>query len=269
MALHVQKYGDVTRLRMSSAGGRATGYDVSTYIVRGVMVDTGFYHARHALVHAVDSLHVRGAIVTHWHEDHAGNAGLLAGRGLPILARPDTEAILRDRPHIRLYRRVIWGHQPAFASPLVAFDAGSLRTIHTPGHSLDHQVVLDEETGTLFSGDLWLGVHARTLHASEDPYQIIESLQIVRALAPDRMFDAHRGFVERPVHSITAKIEWLGETLQTVERRVAAGDGDRAIVREVLGGEELAATVSFGDYSRENLVKALRADVQTMRGWWR
>ncbi len=258
MALHVQKYGDVTRLRMSSAGGRATGYDVSTYIVCGVMIDTGFHRARRALVGAVDSLHVRGAIVTHWHEDHAGNAGLLASRGLPILARPDTEAILRERPPIRLYRRAIWGHQPALTSPLVAFDTGRLRTIYTPGHSLDHQVVLDEETGTLFSGDLWLGVRARTLHASEDPYQIVESLRIVRALAPDRMFDAHRGFVERPVQAITAKIEWLGETLQTVERRLTAGDSDHAIVHEVLGGEEFAAIVSFGDYSRGNLVKAVR-----------
>jgi glyoxylase-like metal-dependent hydrolase (beta-lactamase superfamily II) len=258
MALHIKKYGDVTRLRMSSAGGRATGYDVSAYVIRGVMIDAGFHLARRALVEAVDSLRVRGAIVTHWHEDHAGNVGLLASRGLPILARPDTEAILRDRPHIRLYRRVIWGHQSALVSPLVSFDAGALRRIHTPGHSSDHQVVMDQETGTLFSGDLWLGVRARILHSSEDPYQIIESLRVVLALGPDRMFDAHRGFVEHPVRAITSKIEWLGETLQTVERRVAAGDSDRAIVREVLGGEEAAAIVSLGEYSRRNLVRAVR-----------
>jgi hypothetical protein len=80
----------------------------------------------------------------------------------------------------------------------------------------------------------------------------------VLALAPERMFDAHRGFVERPVQAIQSKIDWLGETLETVERRIAAGASDRSIVRDVLGGEEVAAIVSFGDYSRRNLVKAVR-----------
>jgi glyoxylase-like metal-dependent hydrolase (beta-lactamase superfamily II) len=234
------------------------GYDVSSYVIRGVMIDTGFHHARRALADAVDVLAVRGAIITHWHEDHAGNAALLASRGLPIVARADTEAILRDRPHIQLYRRVVWGRPPALASQLLGFAPSGLRCVHTPGHSTDHQVVWDSETGTLFSGDLWLGVRARILHTTEDPYQIVDSLRVALALAPDRMFDAHRGFVERPVQAIQAKIDWLGETLQTIERRVAAGASDRAIVRDVLGGEEAAAIVSFGNYSRRNLVTAVR-----------
>jgi hypothetical protein len=42
---------------------------------------------------------------------------------------------------------------------------------------------------------------------------------------------------------------------------VRAGSTDRAIVRRVLGGEELAGYVSGGDYSRGNLVKAVRRRV--------
>jgi hypothetical protein len=60
------------------------------------------------------------------------------------------------------------------------------------------------------------------------------------------------------VDAITAKIDWLSETIGVIESRIAAGDDDRAIVREVLGGEENAAIVSRGDYSRRNLVKAVR-----------
>jgi glyoxylase-like metal-dependent hydrolase (beta-lactamase superfamily II) len=258
MALHVEQYGDVTRLRMTSPGSRLVGLDVSAYIVRGVMIDTGFHHARHALARAVDTLGVRGAIVTHWHEDHAGNVALLAKRGLPIAVRGDTEATLRERPEVQLYRRLVWGHPPALVPPLVSFEHRGLRGVHTPGHTLDHQVVWDEDTGTLFSGDLWLGVRARIVHRSEDPYRIIESLRIALALAPDRMFDAHRGLVERPVQALQAKIDWLGEALETIERRIAAGASDRAIVREVLGGEELSGIVSLGDYSRRNLVAAVR-----------
>jgi len=243
---------------MSSAGSRAVGMDVSSYVIRGLMVDTGFHRARAELLAAVRAHHVRGAIVTHWHEDHAGNLQMLVDHGLPISMRADTETTVRTRPAIQLYRRVVWGHPPAVTSAVRAFDDHGLELIHTPGHSSDHQVVWDGETGTVFSGDLWLGVRARILHSTEDPYQIIESLRIVRAFSPERMFDAHRGFVSNATQAIDEKIDWLSEMLATMARDVRAGMSDREIVRRRLGGEEPAAYVSRGDYSRRNLVKAVR-----------
>jgi hypothetical protein len=42
---------------------------------------------------------------------------------------------------------------------------------------------------------------------------------------------------------------------------IAQGFSDRQIVKEVLGGEEMAAIASRGDYSRRNLVKAVRRRV--------
>lgn len=258
MSFQIEKFGDVLRLRMSNAASRAVGLDVSAYTLRGTMIDTGFHRVRASLLHAVDTLGVRAVIVTHWHEDHAGNAGAIADRGLPVVARPDTGATLRARPRIQLYRRVVWGYAPALLHATTTATPNGFQCIHTPGHSTDHQVVWDAESGTLFSGDLWLGVRSRVLHASENPYLIIESLRTVRALDPRRMFDAHRGLIERPGEAIGAKIQWLGETLQTIERRVADGWSDRAIVRHVLGGEQVTAIVSGGDYSRRNMVKAVR-----------
>ena len=79
------------------------------------------------------------------------------------------------------------------------------------------------------------------------------------------MFDAHRGFVDRPVEALDAKIRWLGGTLGEIERRVAEGWSDRAIVQRVLGGEEIAAVVSLGDYARRNLVRAVRRNVSKAR----
>lgn len=257
--LRVKKYGDVTRFQMASPGSVAARLHVSAYVLRGVMIDTGFHLARQALLAAVESTGVRGAIVTHWHEDHAGNVVALAARGLPIAARRDTADILRARPAIRLYRRLVWGRPPALVRELEPFDLDGLECLHTPGHSTDHQVVWDARTGTLFSGDLWLGVRARILHRTEDPYQIVGSLRRVEALSPERMFDAHRGFVENPTDAIHAKIDWLGSTMETIAERIRTGWSDGEIVRRVLGGEELAAYVSGGEYSRRNLVRAVRA----------
>lgn len=258
MTLVVERLGDVTRWHMSSGPGRAVGVTVSAYVYRGVLIDSGFHAARAALEAALATERLRGAVITHWHEDHAGNAALLASRGVPILLRPDTEEVLRARPLIQLYRRLIWGRPPALEADIARFDPDDLECIHSPGHSEDHQVVWFPDTRTLFSGDLWLGVRSRVLHVDEDPYQIVESLRRIAALEPERMFDAHRGLVAKPAESLMARADWLSRKLDKVEGQIAAGRGDRAIVTKLFGGEEMASVVSFGEYSRRNLVRAVR-----------
>lgn len=268
MTLRVETYDDVIRLRMSNVASRTVGLDVSAYVVRGVMIDTGFRRVRRALLAAARDTGVRGAIVTHWHEDHAGNAPELVAMGIPVVMRDDTTSILRTRPPIRLYRRVVWGWPPPLAVVPAApttFDVSELECVHTPGHSTDHQVVWDPTTRTVFSGDLWLGIRARVLHASEDPYQIIESLHRVAALEPERMFDAHRGLVADPRAALRVKIDWLGGTLATIEDRLRRGETDRQILADVLGGEEMAAIISQGDYARRNLISAVRRRIERIK----
>ena len=258
MTTRVEQFGDVRRLRMSSVGGRLVGIDVSAYVVRGVMIDTGFDRVHDELTSAIASLDVEGVIVTHWHEDHAGNVAALARLGMPICLAPGTESTLRAQPEIQLYRRSIWGRPPALESPIVPFVPSGFECAHTPGHSDDHHVVWDAETGTLFSGDLWLAIRSRVLHSSEDPYEIVESLRRAAALGPSRMFDAHRGLVENPVAALNAKADWLGEMLDAIAREIAEGRSDREIVNRLLEGEYRSAYISGGDYSRRNLVKAVR-----------
>jgi glyoxylase-like metal-dependent hydrolase (beta-lactamase superfamily II) len=254
VTLTIERYDDVTRLRMSSVASRAFGLDVSAYLIRGVLIDTGFTRVRQQFAGALDGLEVRGAIVTHWHEDHAGNVELLARRGVPIAVRADTLEVLRRRPAIRMYRVATWGRPPALRSSVTAFDPAPLEVIHTPGHSADHQVVWDPETRTVFSGDLWLGVRVKAMHPTEDPYETVASLRRLAALEPVRMFDAHRGVVRDPATALRAKADWMEETTAVIELGLADGWSVRRVVREVLGGEEGAAWVSGGEYSRRSYV---------------
>ena len=254
----LERFGDVTRVRLTSLGSRLAGMDVSAYLVRGVLVDSGFPHASRVLERFLDDTKLEGAMITHWHEDHAGNGPLLAARGVPLGMHEETAQRLRAAESIRLYRRVVWGTPPRLDVAVQPFAHPTLRLVHTPGHSPDHQVVWDAETGTVFSGDLWLGVRSRVMHESENPRLIIESLRTVRALGPQRMFDAHRGEVRDPSDALTAKIAWMEETLGTIDARLAEGWSDRAILDSVLGGDETVALLSFGEYARMNFVRAAR-----------
>ena len=254
----LERFGDVTRVRLTSLGSRLAGMDVSAYLVRGVLVDSGFPHARRVLSRFLDETRLEGALITHWHEDHAGNAPLLVSRGIPLGMHDETAERLRGAEPIRLYRRAVWGTTPRFEPHGQPFAHHALRFVHTPGHSPDHQVVWDAETGTVFSGDLWLGVRARVMHESENPRLIVDSLRVVRALGPQRMFDAHRGEVRDPLDALTAKIAWMEETLGTIDTRLDEGWSDRAILDSVLGGEETVAFLSLGEYARMNFVRAAR-----------
>src|SRR5207302_9709468 len=47
--IELQRFGDVERVRLASLGSRIAGLDVSAYLVRGILVDSGFPRARGAL----------------------------------------------------------------------------------------------------------------------------------------------------------------------------------------------------------------------------
>ena len=251
------RHEDVMRLRLWTRRSAAVGYDVSVYLVDGVLVDSGFPHVRRDVEAAVRELRPAGAIVTHWHEDHAGNAPTLATT-LPLWLPSYTEMKLRERQQVKIYRHFTWGRPRALVTDVKPFDPGALQCIPTPGHSPDHHVVFDPRTGTLFSADLWLGIRVRVVGRTENPYEIISSLERAIALSPVRMFDAHRGPVSNPVLALRAKKAWLQETVGDIERRIDAGQSDSQILREVLDGEERTALVSQGEYSRRNLVRAVR-----------
>lgn len=259
-------FGDVTRLRMWTLRSRAVGYDSSAYCVRGVLIDTGPHHTRRGLARAVRELRPRGVVVTHWHEDHAGNAVIVAASGLPMWMHEYTERKLRDFPRVKFYRHFTWGRPGNLTGDLKRFDPAPLQVIATPGHSPDHHVVWDAETRSLFSADLFLGVKVRIVGEHENPYEIVESLTRAVALKPVRMFDAHRGLVERPGIALAAKRDWLQETITAIERGLDAGDSEHQILRDVLGGEERTAWVSQGEYSRRNLVRSV-ARFRTSKDW--
>jgi ribonuclease/clavin/mitogillin len=250
----------VTRLRLSSWQGRLAGYEVSAYVLRGILVDTGFPRGARELAAALDVVKPRGAIITHWHEDHAGNVPMLAGRGLPMRMHATCEATLRAQPDIRAYRHVVWGRTPRLVAPLRDFDPSPLQVVPLPGHSPDHGGVWDAERLILVSGDLFLGVKVRVAHRSESPRRLLESLRVAAALEPRLLLDAHRGPVIDATAKLRAKIAWLDETIQTITAGAARGDASRAIARRVLGREDSVGYASFGEYSKLAFVMAVRRE---------
>ncbi len=253
---------DVLRLRMRSWQGMLAGYEVSAYMVRGVLIDTGFPRAARELHSALGALAPRGAVVTHWHEDHAGNAPSLVARGLPTHLHPECEGRLRTRPPIRAYRHLVWGATARLEAPVRPFDPAPLEVLHLPGHTRDHLVVWDAERKVLVSGDLFLGVKVRVAHESESPRTLVPSLRTAAALEPRLLLDAHRGPLTDAAAKLRAKADWLEDTIAEIESLGARGLSERAIARRVLGREALVGWASWFEYSKIGLVRAVLRDAR-------
>ena len=102
-----ESHGDVRRFEFSSFASRVVGYAVNVFTVRGVMVDCGFPRAREVFREVMNREQPRGLFITHHHEDHAGNAELVARAGVPIAASAATIDLLRSSKPIKTYRRIM------------------------------------------------------------------------------------------------------------------------------------------------------------------
>lgn len=259
--LRVTRHGDVARLEMSSPQSRLLGYSASAYLVRGVLVDCGFPRAGPELRPFLESQRLRGAMLTHHHEDHAGNIVELARRGIPIALAPETRRAVEDPPALHLYQRWAWGRPEPLRDPITPFVPDDLTLVPTPGHCSDHHVVWDAADGTVFGGDLYLGVKVRLARPEEDHRALVGSLRRVMALGPARLFDGHRGLVADPVAALTAKVSWLEETIGAIESRHRAGDSESEVLRSVFRREAFSAYVTLGDLSRRNFVRSVVAGI--------
>lgn len=246
---------------MSSRATRRVGLKVSAFLVRGVLVDTGFPRLVDEVRQVLDPARMRGAIVTHYHEDHAGNVDLLASLGIPVRMSGETRRLVADPARVGLYRHFTWGPPRRVVRLPDDLVVDDLDFVPTPGHSADHHVVWDPSDGSLFGGDLFLGVKVRVAHHHEDVRGTMDSLRRVIALEPARLFDAHRGMVAAPTDLLRAKLQWMSDTVGAIEARHHAGASEGAILREVLQGEELIGWLSAGDYSRRNFVHAVLASM--------
>jgi glyoxylase-like metal-dependent hydrolase (beta-lactamase superfamily II) len=255
----VERVGDVTQIFLSTRRSRSVGYGVFLFLYREILIDTGFRTVQREVGDVLDQMSPRGVVLTHHHEDHAGNLDLVASRGLPIAAAADTIEACEAAARPGAYRRYVWGTPRMRRDPIVPFEVAPFALVPLRGHSPDHHALWDADRRALFSGDLFLGPHVRVARPGENPRELLRSVRAARDLEPRTMFDAHRGWIQDPVTALESKASWMEDTIASIDQRIDDGWSDHRITREVLGRENLTAVYSLGDLSRRNFVRAVRA----------
>ena len=161
---------------------------------RAAIVDTGPNTAVPLILAALGELGVeRDAVeylfLTHVHLDHAGGAGalmqalprataVLHPRGAPHMIDPGmliagTRAVYGEEAYARLYGEIlpIARERIAIAQDGQRFDLGerTFECVHTPGHALHHQAIVDHGAVSIFTGDTF-GLSYREFDTAQGPW---------------------------------------------------------------------------------------------------
>lgn len=191
---------------------------VFVYLVDGMLIDTGAENLQKEVSGFVDAHSFDQVVLTHHHEDHTGNAAWIQqNSNVPFFIHPLGQKIIKENGDYPEYRKITWGNRQAFdALPLgdrIRSRTLEWQVIHTPGHADDHVALFHEETGRLFTGDLFVSPKTRVMMKTESVPLIAASLRKLLALPFTSAFCSHAGFLENGRTMLEKKLQHL-ETLQ-------------------------------------------------------
>jgi glyoxylase-like metal-dependent hydrolase (beta-lactamase superfamily II) len=195
---------------------------------RAAIVDTGPNTAVPLILAALEQLQIGADAVdflflTHVHLDHAGGAGalmralpratcVLHPRGAPHMIDPGklitgTRAVYGDELYSKLYGEIlpIDRERLAITQDGLRFELPGrvFECIHTPGHALHHQAIVDHATSSIFTGDTF-GVSYREFDTAKgawimptttptqfDPGQLKASIIRLAQFRPRKVYLTH------------------------------------------------------------------------------
>jgi len=257
-------YGPVDGLR-TGRYGLGLNMKAVCYRIGRTLIDTGppnqWRAVRRFATEQDDDHGIDRVLVTHHHEDHAGNAARLQELlDVPVYAPEPSLERLREGFSLETYRWVVWGRpRPVEAKPvpdaLTLADGTTLRSLPAPGHADDMVCYLAEGHGLLFSADLYITPRPQYLRFDENVPRLIESIHDVLEHDFDTVLCAHRGVVENGRRALSEKVKYMEALCGVVQRRYRYDKlAVPQITDEILGREGLLYWASGGDFSKQNLI---------------
>lgn len=193
---------------------------VWTYYVDGLLIDTGSRHTQQNVLRTYATYPIEQIALTHFHEDHAANAAVLARQHhCPVRCGALTAHLIQQPYPLLPYEHYWFGPiDPCSAAVGVTVlgmfpepvETGHYRFIPvaTLGHANDHHVLLEPREGWLFSGDFYVG-NLRVFRRGENIYQQIEAAKHVLSLNFDTLFCGHNPVLKSGKAAVQRKIDHL------------------------------------------------------------
>lgn len=236
--------------------------NVYSYAVDGVLIDTGSQSLHKHFERFIDAADFDQVRLTHFHEDHTGCAAYVEKtKHVPIYISDKSIDSCMQQANYPLYRQLFWGKRKPFHALAMpeTFESRNATwyVIDTPGHAHDHKAFLNQETGQLFTGDLYVNERTKLVLAEESIPTIIQSLEHVLTYDFQEVFCNHRGFVEEGRLALERKLDYLLGLQQDVLALHQQGNPADSICRQLFPKQYPITKFSEGEWDSLHIVTSI------------
>ncbi len=241
---------------------------VYLYQLGDTLIDTAQSHSRREVVSHLSKFKIEKIVLTHFHEDHSGNAAYLSKKwNVPVYAHPAGGKILKEGYRMSPLGILMNGSVDKVRTLPISegqlIDTGKLKLlpIYTPGHSHDHYAFYIKEKGWLFSGDLYVADKIKYFSDFESMKQQIESLRMLSELEFDTLLCSHNPKLINGKKNLCYKLQDLEDFYGKVLELYAKGFNYDSILRETGRRENgFYNIVTLGSFNATNMVKSVLRD---------
>lgn len=264
MAKHRYKMGQVNDVKFINGSVSLSKVNLNVYAFQtdDILIDTGAEKLIDGFMPFFKSEPLEKVIITHAHEDHTGGAHYLEKElGLPIYMHERFIAREQEKAKYPTYRKLFWGKRKPFtAHPMPStFTSknGKWRSIYTPGHATDHYAYLNESTGQLFSGDLFVHPHTKLILRDESTPVMIQSLKKILTYDFEEMFCCHAGHIKNGKKAFQKKLDYLEEFEGKVLDLYQKGDDVKVINKKLFPKKYPIQYFSFGEWGTKHMITSI------------
>jgi len=243
-----------------SLGG--VSLNVHCFEVDGVLIDTGSQSLDKELRHFFSQTDIDQVLITHDHEDHTGGAAYLQKEyNLPIYINSVRVDHCTKKANYPFYRKLFWGKRRPFQAKPIGQTFNSRNAtwdvIETPGHTKDHLSFLNQETGQLFPGDLYVHPKMKVVLREEDIPSIIHSLEHVLTYEFGELYCCHAGYVKDGRQALMNKLEYLKELEEKVLSLHRQGHSEKEIQAIIFKKKYPITFFSSGEWDSIHIITSI------------
>lgn len=236
--------------------------NVYAFHTDGVLIDTGAASLFSQFKQFFDQADFDQVVLTHHHEDHSGGVHYLQEKyKMPIWMHRHLIDECKRRATYPIYRKLFWGvRKPFVAKPLGdRFESrtSSWKVIETPGHAIDHVALINEQTGQLFSGDLYVHPETKLILSNESIPEIINSIERLLTYDFEEMFCCHAGYIDNGRKALQRKHSYLTSLRDEIQYLSEKGYTQKEIHKMVFPRTYPITYFSFGEWNSKHIVSSI------------
>lgn len=241
---------------------KAVKLNVHCFEVDGVLIDTGSASLLEQFKSFFNQLDIDQIVLSHYHEDHSGGARYLQSTyNVPIYMSDVRRLECMEKANYPLYRKLFWGSRAPFEAQKIGERFTSRQAdwtvIETPGHTNDHLAFLNEQTGQLFTGDLFVTPKTKVVLREESIPQIISSIEHVLTMDFEEIFCNHAGYVADGKRVLRTKLDYLIQLRGNIERMHEEGLSEQEITEQLFEKKYPITKLSFGEWDSAHIVSSI------------